>query len=351
MSSEFIPDGESKSTGEVDAALRRSQQRAAGGSDPGCERLTNQDRYLLLQSPLGAGYFVFDGMGGEPDGEAAAQVSSEAIQEFFCNQAGSDPREALCAAIEIAQYRLLSARTSSYRSGMGTTVVAACVTKERVAIASVGDSRAYRVGGSSIEQLSSDHTIVQQLVDAGQLNAQEALVHPQSHVLTRCLGSAISFKVDCRSFFIQEISSTEDAESLVLCSDGLYSMVADSEIAEVVSRMPAEAAVEHLIRLARERGGFDNITVVVVPLAGRLGEEAQGTSEKPVPVSSSQRAEGTWNRTLAGRIGDAHVKESRDFERGSQTSLGGHIKNSLILSIVASAMIALFFTLLTMLQR
>lgn len=355
MGSEYTTDIESVSERErlQDPSSRRVP---AAASDPGCERPNNEDRYLVARSPVGTGYFVFDGMGGEPNGEAAAQVSSDTIKEFFSQQSNRDPQEALCASIEVAQQKLLATRTFPHRAGgMGTTVVAACITASRLAIAAVGDSRAYRVRAGTIEQLTSDHTIVQQLVDAGQLEAKDALVHPQAHVLTRCLGSAISFKIDCISFVIEASDSGEGADSLVLCSDGLYSMVSDEEIADVVSQMSPEVAVKQLVGMARARGGFDNITVVVIPVGGFLREEVRSTVEQtkrsPRNERSQPRPLGALRDVAPHSAGPALHAPDQTQQSPPAPSYRAHVRNSLVLSFVAVVVVTFSFVLLTMLQR
>jgi serine/threonine protein phosphatase PrpC len=347
MVSEYTPD----------VQRRRKEKRATGASterahaaatDPGCERETNEDRYLITTAEFGAGYFVFDGMGGEPGGEAAAQISADAIQEFFEQNSASDLEAPLHDSIEFAQHRLLDSRHAPGKASMGTTVVGLCINGSRVEIAAVGDSRAYKVSGGSIQQLTSDHTIVQQLVDAGHLNPQDALVHPQSHVLTRCLGSEISFAIDTRSFWVWPEKLDQGGDSVVLCSDGLYSLVSDQEICEAVEQMGPQSAVAHLIALARDRGGYDNITVIVVPLAGKLSDTPQAPMAEAEPRSSLD----SNGATRVGYVVGGHVPYDSN-EQGKKTlshNLSRHMRNLVLLACMSGFAAIVSFALLLVLR-
>jgi protein phosphatase len=235
-----------------------------------------QRRYL-------AGYFVFDGMGGQPGGEAAAQISSDVINGAINTADGKDLISLMTDSIETAQAAILSRRGSPSTDGMGTTVVGALIRGDELVLGSVGDSRAYHIRGDRICQLTSDHTLVQQLVDAGRLSVQDALLHPQSHILTRCLGSELEFAVDIRRFWLGDLNSSDDNnEWLLLCSDGLYSLVTEEEIVAMVLNSTAEQATQKFIHLARHRGGFDNITAVLVPLNGKLLDFKPREVQKPL---------------------------------------------------------------------
>lgn len=249
--------------------------RAVGLSDPGCERESNEDRFLVVTRGDVAGYFVFDGMGGQPAGEAAAQISADAIQQALNEFSGGDLRLFMAYAIEFAQTELLSRRGDPETEGMGTTVVGVVTRGDEVVIGAVGDSRAYHIGRGSVTQVTCDHTLVQQLVDAGQISPHDALLHPQSHILTRCLGSTLDFAVDSTRYELKGIGRKNSPDEwLLLCSDGLYSLVSDEEMGAIVLNFNSEEATEKLIALARSRGGFDNITALVIPLRGHLVDAA-----------------------------------------------------------------------------
>jgi serine/threonine protein phosphatase PrpC len=247
--------------------------RAAALSDPGCERESNEDRFLLFAREDLAGYFVFDGMGGQPAGEAAAEISSAVVHDALRGFEGGDLKLFITRAIESAQEEILSRSRNSDAAGMGTTVVGVLIRANEVIVASVGDSRAYHIRRGAISQITCDHTLVQKLVDAGQISPQEALTHPQSHILTRCLGSTLEFGIDLKHFQIRAKSQiNQDQDYLLLCSDGLYSVVSDEEMGAVVFNFDPQEATSKLIEIALSRGGPDNITAMVVPLRGCLVE-------------------------------------------------------------------------------
>lgn len=245
--------------------------RAVGLSDPGCERESNEDRFLIVTRGDMAGYFVFDGMGGQPAGEAAAQISADAIERALNEFSEGNLHLFMAFAIESAQGELLSRRDDPATEGMGTTVVGVVTRGNEVVIGAVGDSRAYHIQRGSVRQVTCDHTLVQQLVDSGQIAPHDALLHPQSHILTRCLGSTLDFAVDASRYQLKSVGRRDAPEEwLLLCSDGLYSLVSDEEMAAVVLNFDGDEATKKLISLARSRGGFDNITALVIPLRGRL---------------------------------------------------------------------------------
>ncbi|MFN4895177.1 MAG: PP2C family protein-serine/threonine phosphatase [Pseudomonadota bacterium] len=250
--------------------------RAAGLSDTGCERESNEDRFLIETQEEGGGYFVFDGMGGQPAGETAAAIAEDVIREMLLRSEGGDIESLMVRAIESAQEEILQRHEDPTSVGMGTTAVGVIMLGNRLVVGAVGDSRAYHINRSTISQITNDHTLVQQLVDAGQISSHDALVHPQSHVLTRCLGSRVDFSVDIRCYALKRSALKGTPEEwLLLCSDGLYSLVSDEEMRTLVVQLSADDAVSKLVELARSRGGFDNITAVIVPICGRLVAESE----------------------------------------------------------------------------
>lgn len=349
MVSEYIPDVQRRRNQK--SATGASAERAhAAGTDPGCERETNEDRYLITTADFGNGYFVFDGMGGEPGGEAAAQISADAIQEFFEQHLAGDLDAPLRESIEFAQQRLLGSRNAPGKASMGTTVVGLCINGSRVEIAAVGDSRAYKVGEGTIQQLTSDHTIVQQLVDAGHLDPRDALVHPQSHVLTRCLGSEISFAVDIRSFWLRPQKLKQAGDLIVLCSDGLYSLVSDQEICDAAGQMDPQSAVAHLIALARERGGYDNITVIVVPLAGRISDTPQAPVAEPEAEPRSAM-DPNGSALVRNTTGDKGMHGSNEQGTGAfSRHLGRHMRNLVLLACMSGFAAIISFAVLLVLR-
>ncbi len=245
------------------AALKRHAARkppyAPFGSrtDIGCVRDHNEDS-LVVQPPL---YVVADGMGGHAAGEVASEIAVQVIAE----RAPSTPDGAeLSAAVGAANEEiLLAARDGRGRDGMGTTVTAAILEGERLVIAQVGDSRAYLLHQGRLQQLTRDHSLVADMIEAGRLTPEEARVHPGRSVITRALGSVEGTQPD-----IYELN-VEAGDRLLLCSDGLTGMVRDAEIEKILSHVhdPQQCASQ-LTDEALAAGGHDNVTVVVVDVVG-----------------------------------------------------------------------------------
>jgi protein phosphatase len=249
-------------------------------SNIGRIRQVNEDQCWV--GSLGGGIaiaVVADGMGGHQAGDVASQTAVDtfrgafeqhAEKESFSEQEGKMLiRQAIAEANETIY--AMASRDDRYHN-MGTTVVAALMLPGKAVIGHVGDSRAYRVGAGGIEQLTLDHSLVNELVRSGQLSAEEAANHPRRNVLTRAIGTDPEVEIDVQSVEWRQ----EDV--LLLCSDGLTNMVSDGRIAEVVAdaALALEDKADHLIQLALDGGGDDNITVVL--LQEKRAGEAGGVS-------------------------------------------------------------------------
>lgn len=267
---------------------KREDNIPAAITDIGCERDINEDRYAVIDSPAGRAWIVCDGMGGSLGGELAAQLAIDAVRRALESRDFDSGGEALTFAIEEANRVIVLRRQNPAFSGMGTTVVGALIQGDEVVITHAGDSRAYLVRKGEIQQLTVDHTYVQDLVDRGAINADEALSHPQSHVLTRCLGAEPRLELETQAFWIWDVVDDEPEDRLVLCSDGLYSLVSDQEIADAVTSCSPQEGCVKLVELSRERGGYDNITLAVLPLGGQLHEESEGGRSKAVVKKRSK---------------------------------------------------------------
>lgn len=234
--------------------------RSAARTDVGRRRSANEDCFAVA-SKLGL-YLVADGMGGHAAGEVASLLASETVTAAL--KAVDSPTAALTDKLRhavAAANRAIFARVQEKPelAGMGTTVVALLADCERVALAHVGDSRAYLVRDGRIRQLTRDHSMVAELVRRHEISAQDALMHPQRHVLTRALGVRRRVEVDLIEMALA------GGDVLVLCSDGLTGPVRDEEIANEVDRThDLEEVCGRLVDLANSRGGDDNITVVCV---------------------------------------------------------------------------------------
>lgn len=242
-------------------------------TDTGCERELNEDRYGVIESQSGLAWLVCDGMGGSTGGELAAQLALDAIRRDLEKLPFRAPEVALRTAILEANRVIVLRRQNQAFSQMGTTIVAALFSGAELVIGHVGDSRAYLVRDGAIQQLSTDHTYVQELVDKGQLRPEDALSHAQSHILTRCIGAEPGLEVDLHKFWIWDSSDVPSTDFLVLCTDGLYSLVSDGDIANIVTQNTPQRACVKMVEMAKARGGYDNITIAIVPLRGQLRKE------------------------------------------------------------------------------
>jgi serine/threonine protein phosphatase PrpC len=241
----------------------------AVASDTGRRRRRNEDNYVVAP-PL---FAVADGMGGAQAGEVASKLAASTLE----GEAGRSLHgvERVAALVHEANRRVYERATSDpAASGMGTTMTVALVEGETVAIGHVGDSRAYLVRSGRMEQLTDDHSLVNELLKSGRLSREEAEVHPQRSVITRAVGTDPDVQVD--AFTI----AAEDGDVFLLCSDGLTDMIDDEEILELVARDrdDLDRAVRSLVAAANRRGGEDNITAVAFRIAA-VGED---TGELPV---------------------------------------------------------------------
>lgn len=226
-------------------------------TDVGCVREHNEDS-LAVAPPL---YVVCDGMGGHAAGEVASEIAAEIIAKRAPRHLDA---EALGRAVEEANLAIIrAAREGAGREGMGTTCTAAMLENERLVIAQVGDSRAYLLHNGKLQQLTRDHSLMADLVEAGQITPEEAKTHPQRSVITRALGSDPHTEPD-----LYELN-VETGDRLLLCSDGLSTMLEDLEIEQVMRKVsdPQRCAAV-LVNEAIAAGGYDNVTVVVVDVTG-----------------------------------------------------------------------------------
>jgi len=232
--------------------------QTAGVTDAGRRRRRNEDSFVV-EPPL---FVVADGMGGAQAGEVASRLAAAAFREF--HEADElEPEARLAATVQEANRRIYErAQQDTEVSGMGTTITAALAGDESIAIGHVGDSRAYRVRGRQLEQLTEDHSLVADLIRSGRLTPEEAESHPQRSVITRALGT--DPEVDVDTFTLE----AEAGDVFLLCSDGLTSMVTDDEILSLLDASgDLERAGKALVKAANKSGGEDNITVVLFTLA------------------------------------------------------------------------------------
>ena len=243
----------------------RSTQRTRRGAvttfgsrtDVGCVRDHNEDS-LVVAPPL---FAVADGMGGHAAGEVASEIAVNVLAELAPKDLDG---AALEHAVEEANHEIIrAARDGRGREGMGTTLTACMLENERLIIAQVGDSRAYLLHHGKLQQLTRDHSLMADMVEAGQLTPEEARHHPQRSVITRALGSDPNTRPD-----MYEIN-VETGDRLLVCSDGLSSMIEDEQIEAVMRRVPdPQRCASQLVNEAIAAGGHDNVTVIVSNVTG-----------------------------------------------------------------------------------
>jgi protein phosphatase len=230
----------------------------ARASDTGKKRRRNEDSYVVAP-PL---FAVADGMGGAQAGEVASKLAAAALKET--HPEGASDAEKVTELIQEANRRVYErAHSDPATSGMGTTMTVALVDGDKVTIGHVGDSRAYVVRGGELEQLTEDHSLVNELLKSGKLSREEAETHPQRSVITRAVGTDPDVDVD--AFTVE----AGEGDVFLLCSDGLTDMVADSDILDVVekNRDDLDRATKALVSAANRGGGEDNITVIAFSIA------------------------------------------------------------------------------------
>jgi len=241
--------------------VQRVNLRSAALTDVGRRRKANEDCYALAPD-LGL-YLVADGMGGHAAGQLASELAAQAAVDALRTlvDASASLTEKLRYATAAANREILAAvKQRPELAGMGTTLVAVLASPNRIALAHVGDSRAYLIRGDRIRQLTDDHSLVAELVRRHEISETAARGHPHRHVLTRALGVRRGVEAD-----LAELTPVP-GDSFVLCSDGLTGHVRDEEICEIVlaQQNDLDAVCSQLVDLANSRGGEDNVTVVIV---------------------------------------------------------------------------------------
>ena len=234
-----------------------------GLSHPGLERMTNQDAYLIAEDACLVA--VADGVGGGPAGEMASRLALETIRAEVGDRRPSGPQAVpfLSTAVRSANARVRDAAHEDLgRAGMATTLTALLLHRERAALVHVGDSRAYRLRGGRLERLTTDHTIVQACIQAGLMTRAEATKSEMRHVITRALGAEPGVDVDA------PLVRVLPGDLFLLSTDGLHGVTSDDEIAEILlSDDDLSILAEELLQSALDRGGPDNVTVVLARAA------------------------------------------------------------------------------------
>jgi serine/threonine protein phosphatase PrpC len=261
-----------------------TQLRSGSATDVGRVRQVNQDCAL----EAGSLFAVADGMGGHAGGEVASRTAIDTLARTFQPpDEGLPPAELLIDAVEEANRAVWEqAQADTDLWGMGTTLTTLALVeeggREELAVANVGDSRAYLLSGGDFTQLTADHSLVEEMVRSGELSAAQAAHHPKRHIITRVIG--IEPTVDVDAWLLRPVTG----DRILLCSDGLVDEVSDEDIASVLQEVedPGQAARD-LVTLAREHGGRDNITVIVVDVVAGTDDGVAGagtTSAGTIPA-------------------------------------------------------------------
>jgi serine/threonine protein phosphatase PrpC len=256
----------------------------AARTDVGIVRSGNEDNYMMLAEQ--GIFIVADGMGGHAAGEVASEMAVRITSQLIGSLRGSSDEEAgerIRNAIRAANDAIFERTLSEHdKRGMGTTATVLVLMPGRYLIGQVGDSRAYLLRDGQLQQVTKDHSYVQEQVDAGLLTPDQARVHPYSNVITRCVGAGIDVAPDI--YF----GSLDAGDVLLLASDGLTGMLEDEQIGSIMeSEGGPQVWVDRMVAEANRRGGLDNITAIVI----RIDSVDSDTGEHPVVrTAATQRS-------------------------------------------------------------
>ena len=231
-------------------------------TDAGVVREMNQDYYFSSDTAVGNLpnlFIVADGMGGHKAGDYASRYTIERVVASVSRNTGEEPIAIMKEAINKANELLVAeSREDESKSGMGTTLVIGTIIGNKLFVANIGDSRLYVVG-QNMRQITRDHSLVDEMVRLGEINADEARVHPDKNIITRAVGTSDHVEAD---FFEVEITADD---TILLCTDGLTNMLTNEEIFNIIKKYDnAQAAKMQLVKEANANGGRDNITVMII---------------------------------------------------------------------------------------
>ena len=306
--------------------------RVGAVTDPGRTRRHNEDAYVI-EPPL---FAIADGMGGAQAGEVASRLATAALKEAGADGGGE---QRIADLIQEANRRVYDRSSNDPNtSGMGTTITVALVEDDHVAFGHVGDSRAYLIRNARMEQLTEDHSLVNELLKTGRLSREEAETHPQRSVITRALGTDPDVDVD--TFSVQ----AETGDLFLLCSDGLTDMVSEHSILEVVERHrdDIDGALRALVKAANRGGGQDNITVVAFEIAHGVLASDGDTREQALPEDEDTLSEADAVPTV-----DTAVVSVSEIQAENRAIRRRHLRRRIlawlaILLIVAAVAVLLY---------
>lgn len=239
--------------------------KSSASTDVGLCREENQDNYLIYNKEFSF-FAVADGMGGVGGGATASKMAITLLEEKLKAFIKLNPLALVSALVEINSAIFDIGQKDSQLSGMGTTLSALAFQGHELLILNIGDSRSYRIRSGAISQLTRDHTLANELYQSGSINNDQIDSHPSSHMLTRSLGPLDTIEPDCW----WHRASLLPKDKFLICSDGLYNLVKANEIAEIVeSNKNIDDTCQKLISLANQRGGTDNITVLIIEVSSK----------------------------------------------------------------------------------
>jgi protein phosphatase len=252
----------------VDCKPLKPGIETASLTDLGRQRSNNEDSYLYWEPDSDEEFLrkgrlavIADGMGGYEGGQEASRLAVETVRQVYDHAFNADPQATLVEALESAHQNIQRYAVEHPQFyGMGTTCTALAIVGRQLHFAHVGDSRLYHIRGETVSRLTRDHSYVGRLVESGIVRSEDAESHPQRHILTAALGSGRNVVPHAPDgpFLL------EAGDRLVLCTDGLWGLVGDQELASIVKSAPPNEACFRLVKMALERGGPDNITVSVL---------------------------------------------------------------------------------------
>ncbi len=241
---------------------------AASLTDVGRQRSNNEDSYIYWEPDTDEDFgrkgrlaVIADGMGGYEGGQEASRLAVETVRSVYDNAFSGNPQETLVEAFEAAHQNIQRfAQDHPQFYGMGTTCTALAIVDRQLSFAHVGDSRLYLIRAETITRLTRDHSYVGRLVESGIVRSEDAESHPQRHILTAALGSGREVTPNVPEHPVP----LEEGATLLLCTDGLWGLVGDPDLARVVQGNPPAEACQKLVAMALERGGPDNITALLL---------------------------------------------------------------------------------------
>jgi PPM family protein phosphatase len=252
----------------VDCTNPKPGIEAASLTDIGLQRANNEDSYLYWEPESDEEFrrkgrlaVVADGMGGYEGGQEASRLAVETVRHVYDRDFHDDPQQALILGLESAHANIHRyAIDHPEFHGMGTTCTALSIVDNQLHFAHIGDSRLYLVREEKISRLTRDHSYVGRLVESGIVRSEDAESHPQRHILTAALGSGR----DIAPHVPDEPVLLKNSDTLILCTDGLWSLIGEVELAQIASTYPPTEACAKLVQTALERGAPDNLTVVIL---------------------------------------------------------------------------------------